>query len=62
MKTFRMYLGVLVMGAAVVVVMLIPESLISPIGFCKAIGVLFVAAAFVGFTWPDIPDPDAEED
>ena len=62
MKTFRMYIAIAVMVFAVAVVMMIPESLITPRGFIKAIGVIFAAAAYVGFTWPDIPDPDAEEE
>lgn len=52
MKAFCIVWSVVVGIVCAMVIYNLPYKTLSPRWFCTAVGVMFVASAFIGFIWP----------
>lgn len=52
MKVFCVIWSLVIGFVCMLVIMNLPYKTLSPRWFCTAVGVMFVAAAFIGFIWP----------
>lgn len=62
MKVFRMIVVLAIILFAGVFILNQPDSMISPKGFFTTLAALFFTSICVGFIWPDMGEPDAEDE